>query len=201
MDKSTRRHTMASLGALAHGDLANADVASTPGGIEAQESAGQATFCLSATLPIKDCPRKELEAMGVKFGGKVDDLFLSVTLPAGWKKQATDHAMWSDLLDDKGRKRAAIFYKAAFYDRSAHMHLLCRYGVNQYSPCDEAGNAMDYSTHTHMRTMATDCGNPLWVFGVCPRGDYENRDALLAKATAWLDERYPEWRNPTKYWD
>ena len=31
--------------------------------------------------------------------------------------------MWSDLLDDKGVKRGSIFYKAAFYDRSAFLRL------------------------------------------------------------------------------
>jgi len=31
--------------------------------------------------------------------------------------------MWSYLLDEHGRRRVAIFYKAAFYDRSAFMRL------------------------------------------------------------------------------
>jgi hypothetical protein len=35
----------------------------------------------------------------------------------------SDHAMWSYLVDELGRERVSIFYKAAFYDRSAHMSL------------------------------------------------------------------------------
>ena len=50
---------------------------------------------------------------------KGDDLFTDVKLPQGWRIQPTNHSMWSDLLDEAGVKRAAIFYKAAFYDRSA----------------------------------------------------------------------------------
>jgi len=61
--------------------------------------------------------------MGIVFGEKVDDLFTSVTLPEGWHKEATEHAMWSKLIDDQGRERASIFYKAAFYDRSAFMSI------------------------------------------------------------------------------
>ena len=45
-----------------------------------------------------------------------------VKLPAGWKKQATDHSMWSKLLDESGAVVASIFYKAAFYDRIAEMN-------------------------------------------------------------------------------
>ena len=86
MKRSSVNHiTPAALMAAARGDLANALVASTPGGIEAQEAAGQATFCANATLP-KDCPREALEKLGVKFGKNYDDLFVSVTLSFGWKK-------------------------------------------------------------------------------------------------------------------
>jgi hypothetical protein len=83
----------------------------------------------SDTLPTNFQGREALEAAGVKFGAAVkgDPMFTYVELPAGWKKRSTGHAMWSDLVDDKGRKRASIFYKAAFYDRSAHGSALPRY--------------------------------------------------------------------------
>jgi hypothetical protein len=60
---------------------------------------------------------------GVKFGKPLPDnsIFCNAELPKGWKKRATDHSMWSELVDDKGVVRAQIFYKAAFYDRSAFM--------------------------------------------------------------------------------
>lgn len=94
-----------------------------PGAIEAQEAEGQRELVQSAQLPVEchaECKAK-LEAAGVKFGPALPDdpLFCNAELPAGWKKVPTDHSMWSDLVDEKGEKRAAIFYKAAFYDRSA----------------------------------------------------------------------------------
>jgi len=113
--------TPAALSALLSGDIENAIIASTPGGIEAQEAGGQRDLCTSSKLPkiFNGGSRSELEVMGVVFGEDFDDLFINVTLPPSWKIEATDHSMWSDLVDDKGEVRANIFYKAAFYDRSA----------------------------------------------------------------------------------
>lgn len=97
------------------------------GGIEEQEAIGQSQLEHSDVLPTQcsEDDRKALEAAGVVFGEKVegDDIFTHVTLPAGWKKQRTDHSMWTDLLDGEGTKRAAIFYKAAFYDRNASWYV------------------------------------------------------------------------------
>lgn len=87
-----------------------------------QESAGQQSFVSNDTLPTDLRGKEILEAAGVKFLGVVedDDMFQYVELPDGWKKVPTDHSMWSNLVDEQGRVRASIFYKAAFYDRSAH---------------------------------------------------------------------------------
>lgn len=95
-----------------------------PKAIEAQESRGQDQLVNSHDLPV-DCrpDRTALEAAGVKFGEphKGDPLFCRAELPAGWTKRATDHSMWSELVDADGKVRANIFYKAAFYDRDAFM--------------------------------------------------------------------------------
>lgn len=98
-----------------------------PRAIEAQEAAGQRELAESTQLPTKIPPdqKAKLESMGVKFLGPTegDRLFQNVELPKGWQKKPTGHSMWTDLVDDKGNKVAAIFYKAAFYDRDAFMHL------------------------------------------------------------------------------
>lgn len=112
----------AALSALMNDDLDNFRVASTPGGIEAQEAQGQKNFLASESIPIQ-CPKEELEKLGFVFGEPVDDLFIKCKLPDGWKIEATDHSMWSTILDNKGKERASIFYKAAFYDRSAFLRL------------------------------------------------------------------------------
>ena len=115
----------AALWAFLEGDTDNFMVAATPGGLEQQESAGQQDFVASETLPINiiGSTKEQFEQMGIVFGQPVDDLFYEVRLPEGWKKIPTDHSMWSKLVDEQGRERASIFYKAAFYDRSAFLSL------------------------------------------------------------------------------
>jgi hypothetical protein len=115
----------AALGAAMKGDIENALRAMTPGGIEQQEKEGQASLTTNSKLPqeMDDRTRELLESKGVVFGDTVDGIFLSCMLPAGWKIVPTDHSMWSHLIDENDNRVAAIFYKAAFYDRRAFMRI------------------------------------------------------------------------------
>ncbi len=212
-DKMEPRWTPAVLAALMQGDVQNAVIAATPGGIEAQEAAGQRDFVASETLPCKPSDyhttdeemRHILETLGIEFLEPVDDLFWYVRLPAGWQKRATDHSMWSKLYDDKGRERASVFYKAAFYDRSAHINLTRRYSC-QICPVNGWGSNTDPTTLWH--AIVTDCEKPIWQSEpIGPKPDKPGRewwnakDALCKVAIDWCDEHYPEWRNPLAYWD
>ncbi|HEY9474410.1 MAG TPA: hypothetical protein VIS06_11235 [Mycobacteriales bacterium] len=99
-----------------------------PGGsdraIAEQEHAGQAQLVHSDRLPTKlnSCTQADFEDLGFTFGDPdpADPLFRPVTLPDGWRREASDHDMWSYIVDTLGRRRVAVFYKAAFYDRRAH---------------------------------------------------------------------------------
>ena len=196
--------TPAALIAAHAGDIGNFIAATTHGGIERQEADGQRSFVASETLPkemLHGCTREVLEKMGIKFGSDADELFVSVRLPEGWSKQATGHSMWSDLLDEKGRRRAAIFYKAAFYDRSAHISLNRRYTVSTYEACEKDGTAAEYGKHTHMKTVVLDCGQPVHVIGVREDRDYNLGDEHGKQAAAWLDQNRPDWRDPLAYWE
>ncbi len=117
--------TPAAVLAAMQGDFKNAAIALMPGGIEAQEKAGQLELTTNSKLPIECTPETKttLESWGVKFHEPIDDLFVSVTLPDGWKVIMTSHSMWSDLVDNEGKPRAEIFYKAAFYDKRANIHI------------------------------------------------------------------------------
>lgn len=187
--------TPAALKALEEGNVANFIAASTPGGIEAQEATGQKQLVSDASYLPKEmlhgCTRAHLEAMGIVFGFDRDDIFVSVTLLNGWSIKPTEHSMWSCLLDDKGRERAQIFYKAAFYDRKAHISLVNRYDVTRY---------VEVAKDTYA-TAVTDCGKPIHQVGVRGRHEHSLGDKQAKLATKWLDERFPEWRNPLAYWD
>lgn len=92
--------------------------------IEALEEQGQRELVASSHLPAAG-DWEGLTKLGVKRGEHVvgDDMFVHAELPPGWKKRATSHAMWSELLDENDEKKAMIFYKAAPYDRYARIHL------------------------------------------------------------------------------
>ncbi len=114
-----------------------------PGMIEASEVRGQRELVKSTLLPSNMNRQRELfERMGFKFGEVVKDdpLFIHAELPPGWKKHGTDHAMWSEIVDERGAKRVGVFYKAAFYDRDAFMRLNGRYKI------DAPWDADDYQT-------------------------------------------------------
>lgn len=198
-------------------DLDNFIAAATPGGIEAQE------FVNSTTLPIKFnfATQEQFEKMGIVFGDRPvgNDLFCEAVLPEGWHKEATAHSMWSDLVDDQGRRRASIFYKAAFYDRNAFMDITPRFIIS-VDPVVGWDNYKHDAPDIMWHCVVEDCDNPIWTSDpVGPELPYPNRNSadyederkmwlawldrkneLEELGQAWLDEKYPEWRDPTTYW-
>lgn len=109
--------------------------------IERQERDGQRQLVNSDRLPTDHGEDAPWLALGFTFGepDPGDPLFMPATLPPGWSRKASDHAMGSSIVDTLGRERVGIFYKAAFYDRSANMHLI---GLHWY-----VQSAVDYGGH------------------------------------------------------
>lgn len=172
--------------------------------IVVQEAAGQRSFVNSDTLPTRrndygDANSQAvLEAAGVKFGEVVerDPMFQYVELPQGWRRQGSGHDMWSYLLDEKGRKRASIFYKAAFYDRDAFYSVTRRYSTSVDYDRREAegvtvGLVLDGDTVIHTTDPVEGEGLP----------GYELSNRAQAAAAAWLNEHYPDWESASAYWD
>jgi hypothetical protein len=186
--------------------LAEGIIRGGSGMIEAMEARGQAELINSAVLPAEGSAGSVWEKIGVRFGAPVDGdpIFRHVELPAGWKKVATDHSMHSHLVDDKGRVRARIFYKAAFYDRSASIHLARRFEAT-YEP--EGGWDAPYEAPVF--AIVRDCDREIWRSPAPYNASGEpgssswvprSEGATLA-AAAWLNEHWPNWRDVTAYWD
>lgn len=91
--------------------------------ITGMEKQGQTQLLRSQQMP-KEAPWDALEALGFVKGDDADDLFVICKLPDGWEREGSDHAMWSYIKDERGIRRVSVFYKAAFYDRSAHAGLV-----------------------------------------------------------------------------
>ncbi len=164
------------------------------------EAQGQCSFVRSETLPtnIKPEMKVALEKFGVKFGETVkgDALFQHVDLPEGWKKVSTDHQTWSKLVDEKGRERAQIFYKAAFYDRGAFLSVSYRYGIRiDYERLNNKGVCIAFVTDGDKTIHETE---PISKEG---KTNHETVNRTTAEAEAWLDAHFPNWRDPGDYWD
>jgi hypothetical protein len=173
--------------------------------IERMEAAGQAELCMSDVLPSRGIEkvREMIESAGGSIGSLVhgDTIFVNVTLPAGWKKRSTDHSMWSELIDDKGRRRAGIFYKAAFYDRSAHISPDRRFSYDLYSH--------EITADGELTANITDaCG--LVEYAITRKIDmndeersrqYKLRDRVGNELRVWLSENWPNWQDCSAYWD
>lgn len=207
-DKVLKSGSPAAISAFARGDIENAVVAMTPGGIEAQEARGQADLTRTFTqlpkeyiaYPSQEFPAELLVRLGFTPQGPIDDLFIGITAPACWALVPTSHSMHSDIKDDKGRIRGGVFYKAAFYDRKTHFSLNTRYRIeDEYEPDD--GRKWDERHSRHIvRDTAT--GEALLVGDWRRNGDRDPavRNALHAKCVAHLTEHFPDWQNVEAYW-
>lgn len=158
--------------------------------IELEEARGQRELVESESIPtaMRDITDEQLTAMGFELGPAFEDdqIFRPAKLPPGWSRKASNHAMWSSIVDDKGRERFDIFYKAAFYDRSAHMSIRRRFSVG-YRHSD------DYKVNW---PRAMDGEVVLW------EGNFPGCMSEVAPlAEAWLDEHRPGWRDPLALWD
>ena len=180
--------------------------------IENQEKRGQAQVVHAEMLPrdMRGITRSQLEGIGFIFGANIDDMFIEATLPAGWQKQPTGHSMWSKILDDRGRERFSIFYKAAFYDRSAFLSPVNRFSVTAEPIngwADGGGEGAAYVGRVF------DCGTQIWQSLPTPpmpaysverdvlMAWYEQQDTVREHARAWLCAQYPDYNNPLAYWE
>lgn len=183
----------------------------TAGAIELQERLGAGDVRHTDRFPIerRGITDDQLTAIGFALGAKIDDLFQSVQLPPGWKKDATGHDLWTYVVDAKGRKRFSIFYKAAFYDRSAFAN-----GERRFRVC------RDYDTEkkTKKNTVIVMDGDIELhrIVGELKENKYEygdeagrqqwltwsrEGDTLEAQARAWLTAKYPKWEDWTAHWN
>lgn len=162
------------------------------GSREAQEARGQQALVRESILPkiILGASVEQLAAMGFCFGTDVDELFVECKLPTGWFKRAKNHAWESELVDDKGRVRARLHYKAAFYDRKAFMIMVQRFTVHLHGK-----GTSDGARHASVKD------GDIIILDLGEWNDYDQYNELDASACAWLNEHYPDWRDRQAYWD
>lgn len=150
--------------------------------------------------------KSQYEKMGIKIIDNSDDLFWGVQLPGGWEIKATDHSMWNDLIDDKGRVRATFFYKAAFYDRDAFINFNTRYTTCVDHTADYA--EVDYERWRKSPSIGyvKDCGEIIYSTATKDSSEYYHRQEKIEKGIKeelekYMAEHYPDYEDVNAYWD
>ena len=179
-----------------------------PNAIEQQEAQGQKELIASSQLPrICNSPRginatEQYHKMGIKTftSSKGDDLFIGVSLPARWQLKETDHSMWNNLMDDKGRKRAMIFYKAAFYDRDSFINFETRYFTKRQYFKEEVNQetGKEWDDAQTLSVIDGNTGEAIWT---SEKHFYRDNEKYSQQAAGWLKENFPAWEDINKYWD
>ncbi len=175
--------------------------------IEDMEARGQTQLAKSDQLPAdggyKGSPLTTMAALGIDVIGPTDGdpLFMDVRLPDGWKITPTDHSMWCDLVDDKGRKRAGIFYKAAFYDRAAHISFNCRFTIEPKYPEDYRNPDSIVNAKVTDWDDTTLYTSDDFKYREGARTHPNGIDVVVKQCELWLHQNYSDYEDPTAYWD
>ncbi len=104
------------------------------------------------------------------------------TLPKGWKLRKSKQEHFIYFIDEKGRKRG--------YFDSDHMRLVPKYFLDWYNP------------FYPVTVVVRDMDNHIYLLaGECEERYTEEFNQIISKAVDWLNSNYPEWKDPTKYWD
>ncbi len=147
------------------------------------------------------------KSFGVVIGEHIkdDEIWVHATLPGGWRIKATDHSMWTHLVDDKGRTRGEIFYKGAFYDHSCFIRPSRRFNTDIDQPEQDGpffGIITDGGTEIHRVGPFVDDEGERPAWGEPGSKDwFSGYDKGIAAANIWRTKKYPDWETITAYWD
>lgn len=152
--------------------------------------------------------RAQLEQLGFGFGDQLPDDMVACTLPAGWSVRSILDIL-GIILDDSGRRRMIVYSnpRGAIEHYITQVKCMTRFAVaTWYAP--------DAATQEHLDGASQWCEvvkdhNGPWVFAgrVLYAGpaysfmDDDGFDESDQACRAWLDSRYPDWKNPFAYWD
>lgn len=144
--------------------------------------------------------------MGIVIIDEYDDLFWNVELPKGWEIKATNHSMWNDLFDDKGRKRATFFYKAALYDRDSFINFNTRFSISVSHIADINSSGYEIWGKSDYQGIVKDSEKIIFsTERVSPTGNYVDdkiiQHKLREQLLEYMNEHYPNYEDILSYWD
>lgn len=155
----------------------------------------------------RDITDTELLAMGFGLGECPNKLEQHMTLPLGWSvRQDPGHSSWSYLHDAKGRRRMDVYRKSTPYEQSLTLTALRRFKVDidhtwmQEDP-QRRNRVCVFNHNKPVRRRTGKLSDPKPYEQTRADAWYKENDALKKEAEAWLDQRYPNWKIASAYWD
>lgn len=155
-------------------------------------------------LPI-DCKNKEIQNVKehyLSLGFKITKEYswrLEAELPNGWTAKSISNTYFSRLIDNKGRYRADIFRKRDIHEQDFFIRFNRRFTIKEYI----VSTILDDVTSFH---YVLDNSKLLRIFKT-DRITYNINDLYDHEAkyheicVKWLEENYPDYKNPSAYWD
>ena len=112
----------------------------------------------------------------------------------------------SNLIDDRSRRRASLFYKAAFYDRNAFINIWPRYTTYTAHTLNYDEVGYDEWRKSPCVGYVEDCG--VVIYSTEPKPSFENyceqdkvEDAIKEELENYMAEHYPDYKDSHAYWD
>lgn len=132
--------------------------------------------------------------------------FRKAVLPAGWKIKPSDHYMYSWVVDEKGRRRAQIGYKAQ--DNWVSFHLERRFSPSFTK--DDEGESEDDKGSCVVAVIRDSDRKEVWRGATVPEVDKKKNPRWFEQPTALdvasklaeekLEKIAPDWKNVEAYW-
>lgn len=134
-----------------------------------------------------------------------DRLYIVAVLPEGWKKIKGDYSEgFCYVVDNKGARRVEVWIMNTSTERRASYRICGRY--EPYMKVQTVGTdhihfgaVRDNKLQKTLYTSNDSVNVP--VDGIKNAITVNKLSLLRAESTKWLNENYPEWKNPFTYWD
>ena len=155
-------------------------------------------------LPI-DCKNKEIQNVKehyLSLGFKITKEYswrLEAELPNGWTAKSIGNTCFRQLIDNKGRVRAEIFRKREIHEQDFFIRFNRRFTIHEHI----VSNVNDIITSFHYvldnARIFRVCKTDQIAFNKNDVYDYESESSNVC--VKWLEENYPDYKNPNAYWN
>lgn len=118
-----------------------------------------------------------------------------VKLPKNWRLTKTDSPLVNIITDDKGRYRGSVHD----YLHSSWIELFTKYDVMIKTKQVGLNHFAYAEVWSDIEVVYTT--NNVVIKSICPIDRYEAGQSAKELAHEWLNQNFPDWKNPGAYWN